>query len=121
MNSETTKSLVSTAKTLATQYMPAWAIPPDLRWYQLPDFEIADLLRCGLSTLNTLRESVGTRLEMIENLSHYERGDWGTHIGTDSYINPRATAATKFGIDRAADYARLWWIDVFINVHTRPC
>jgi hypothetical protein len=114
------QSLARTAKTLSEQYAPDWTIPQPLQWFNLPDRELANIARSSLETLRISRGIWADKLDSIEDGTYYQRGDFGNYIGRDSYYNPRNTNATKFNLDRCEAYHVLWWIDVFINVHTAP-
>lgn len=105
------------ARRLAREFPPVWEIPPDLRWFVLPDQ--THLAYCNMMSDErsylALRKIVADRLESIENGSHYAMG-----MGEDSYYNYRNSNATRFSLDRAEAYTQLWWIDMWIQVGTAP-
>lgn len=96
------------ARALAAQFPPDWELPAGLGAFALPDREIAAYCRVGaLEALRAMRLVISDLLESIENGMYYE----GRGYGSD----PR-----RFMLDRAEAYHRLWWVDVFIAVYTRP-
>lgn len=111
-------SLARTAHTLATQYPPDWSIPDRMRWYELPDRDIAEIVRYDLTTLRIMRGIYADRLAAIEDTSYYQRGDWGTWIDT---TGPRGDKKTgRYSLDRCQCTHLLWWVDVMTHVHTVP-
>jgi hypothetical protein len=113
------RRLARVGRGLSKDYAPDWNIPPSLQWYGLPERVIAEYLQSRLETLQACRAIEQGKLAAIEDGTYYQRGDFGTHIGLESFYNSRGGNATKFALDRAEVYHRLWWIDVCVNIHTR--